>query len=52
MTTDELQPDPAAAEAPAPEAMSEWERCLQGIDPKSLKSFVNLDFTTRKPGEK
>jgi len=24
----------------------------QGLDPKSLKSFVNLDFTTRKPGEK
>lgn len=24
----------------------------QGLDPKQLKSFVNLDFTTRKPGEK
>ena len=24
----------------------------QGVDPKQLKSFVNLDFTTRRPGEK
>ena len=24
----------------------------QGVDPKQLKSFVNIDFTTRKPGEK
>ena len=24
----------------------------QGVDPKQLKAFVNLDFTTRRPGEK
>lgn len=37
MTMEEGQPDSGAAEAPAPEAMSEWERCLQGIDPDHLE---------------
>jgi transcriptional antiterminator NusG len=37
MTTDEKQPVTEAAETVAPEAMSEWERCLQGIDPDHLE---------------
>ncbi len=36
MTTDEQVPGADAAAERSPETLSEWERCLQGIDPDNL----------------